>query len=282
MDDTSYSTAGFRPRDTDSALDVIAKVGFPQAEISGWGLNGDDPLPADELAGFLGRLEQRGLRARTVHAPSSRITLGAPDEEWRKEAVGVLADYLRFVGDMGATDMVIHPIPNPIFVENAFAPEIPGLVGEAASRSLDDLIPVAEKAGVRMNLENLPYHCDYPYRRMKELRPLVDQYPAEQLGLIIDTGHVGVLDDDIVEEIQAAGSRLRGTHIHDVIGHEDGTDHRGPGRGVLDWDAMLAAFRDIDYPGPYTFETIIPNEGETQDELARFTREFAVKWGITA
>lgn len=282
MDDTSYSTAGFADRDTEAALDAIAESGFPQAEVSARLLNGDDPLPADELSAFLSRLERRGLRARTVHAPSSRITLGAPEEEWRKEAVGVLADYIRFVGDMGATDMVIHPSPNPIFVPDAFAPQMPGLVGDATSRSLDDLVPVAEQAGLRINLENLPYHCDYPYRRMRELRPLVDQYPAEQLGLIIDTGHVGVLNDSIVEEIHAAGPRLSGTHIHDVIGNEDGTDHRGPGRGVLDWNAMLQAFRDIDYPGPYTFETIIPGEGETPDELARFTRDFAVAWGLVS
>ncbi len=280
MDDTSYSQGGFPDRDAEAALDTIAEVGFPQVEVSARGLNDGEPLSADELAGFLSRLEKRGLRARTVHAPSSRITLGAPEEAWRKEAVGVLADYIQFVGDMGATDMVIHPIPNPIFVENAFAHDIPSLVGEATSRSLDDLVPVAQEAGIRINLENLPYHCDYPYRRMRELSPLVDQYPAEHLGLIIDTGHVGVLGDDIVEEIHAAGPRLRGTHIHDVTGHEDGTDHKGPGRGVLDWDAMLQAFRDVDYPGPYTFEVITPNEGETQDELAQFTRDFAIEWGV--
>ncbi len=282
MDDTSYSTTGFSERDTDGALDVIAEAGFPQAEISAHRFNNAKPLPPDELASFLGRLETRGLRARTVHAPSSRITLGAPDEEWRKEAVGVLAEYIRFVGDMGATDMVIHPIPNPIFVPNAGAPEIPRLVGEATSRSLDDLVPVAQEAGIRINLENLPYHCDYPYRSVKELRTLVDQYPAEHLGIVIDTGHVGVLSDDITEEIHAGGQRIRGTHISDVVGHEDGTDHRGPGRGFLNWDAMLTAFRDIDYPGPFTFEVIVPNEGESQDELARFTRDFAVSWGLVS
>jgi len=93
-------------------------------------------------------------------------------------------------------------------------------------RSIDDLIPTAEKTGVRFNLENLPYQCDYPYRTMKELRVLIDDYPKECVGLIIDTGHVGVLRDDPVAEINAAGDRLCGTHIHDVVGKTNDGDHR--------------------------------------------------------
>jgi sugar phosphate isomerase/epimerase len=117
---------------------------------------------------------------------------------------------------------------------------------------------------------------------MAELRPLVDPYPTEHLGLILDTGHVGVLGNEIVDEIRAAGPRLRGTHIHDVEGSEDGMDHRGPTRGFLNWDDLLGTLKEINYPGPYTFETIIPAESETLDELAAYTRRFAVERGLTA
>ena len=112
---------------------------------------------------------------------------------------------------------------------------------------------------------------------MKELRPLVDQYPSDYLGLILDTGHVGILGDNMVDEITIAGSRLRGTHIHDVD-RPKGTDHIAPKRGFLNWESLLQTLQKIQYSGPYTFETNIPKENETTKSLAIYVREFANSW----
>ena len=278
MDDTSYSTVGFNDRDVEAALDAVAEAGFPQTEIQGKGPHVATPLTGRTLSEFRARVEQRGLRARSVHAPSQRTVLGATDEEWRRQEVALLFSYVNFVGELGATDMVVHPIPNPVFVPDPDNPAVPGLVKDAVSRSLDELVPVAQKAGVRINLENLPYDCDYPYRRMRELRPLVDLYPPDHLGLIIDVGHAGILEDDPAAEIRAAGPRLRGTHIHDVEGEGQGADHRAPTLGRFRWDDILTAFSDVNYPGPYTFEVIVPSNDETPEELARITRGVASDW----
>ena len=278
MDDTSYCTVGFNDRDIEAALDAIADAGFPQAEIQSNAPHVSEPLAGKALSGFRARLEARGLRARTMHAPSGRTVLGAPDEDWRREEVALLERYIGFGGDLGITDLVVHPIPNPGFVPNGDDPAVSGLIKDAVKRSLDDLVPAAERAGIRFNLENLPYECDYAYLTMKELRPLVDPYPEDQVGLIIDTGHVGVLKNDPVEEITTAGHRLRGTHIHDVVG-DDG-DHHAPTHGWLDWGAIMSALADVGYPGPWTFEVVTARGDETPDELARITREVATRWGL--
>ena len=280
MDDTSYSTSGFKDRGIEQALDIVASVGFPQVEVSGQDPHLVRRLTGKNLSDFLFRVESRGLKIRTMHAPSGRTTLGTTDKEGRKQESSTLHDYILFLSDLGGTDMVIHPIPNPKIVENAFDPETAELVKEGVSISLERLVPVAQEAGIRINLENLPYRCNYPYLTMATLRPLVDPYPSEHLGLILDTGHVGVLGNDIVEEIRSAGSRLCGIHLHDVEGTEDGTDHRGPTRGYLNWDNLLDTLNKIDYQGPYTFETSVPENGETPEELAVFTRQFALDHGM--
>ena len=279
-DTSSYATVGFNDRDIEAALDAVADAGFPQAEIQGKDPHVSAPVAGKALADFRAQLEARGLRARTMHAPSGRTVLGAPDEEWRRQEVALLERYIGFGGELGITDMVIHPIPSPGVVPNADDPAVPRLIADAVKRSLDELVPAAEQAGIRFNLENLPFDCDYPYRTMKELRPLVDPYPEDQVGLVIDTGHVGILRNDPVDEIMAAGHRLRGTHIHDVVGDAADGDHRVPTHGWLDWDAMLRAFAKVSYPGPWTFEVIRPTSDETPEELAHFTREVATRWGL--
>ena len=277
MDNTSYSTAGFRKQTLQQALDSIKKAGFPAVEI-GCNPHANHPFKNVALNGFIKELNIRNLKPRSIHAPSGLTTLGATTEEWRIKEVKTLESFIIFASDIGASDMVIHPIPNPIFVPDPDNPNNPTIMEKAVTRSLDYLIPIAEKYGVRMNLENLPYHCNYPYRSMKELRLLVDKYPANQLGLILDTGHVGVMGNEIVEEIKSAGDRLKGTHLHDVNGNQDGDDHKGPNRGVLNWNDMLKTLIEINYSGPYTFETIVTKENETEEELAIFTRTFAKTW----
>ena len=67
-----------------------------------------------------------GLQAGTLHAPLEKNVLGAPEEDWRREKVGACSDYLRLSSELGAQGMVIHPVPNPMFVET---PPIPAAAG---------------------------------------------------------------------------------------------------------------------------------------------------------
>jgi sugar phosphate isomerase/epimerase len=280
MSNASYATAGFSDRGLGPALDAIAAAGFSQAELLHKPPHVPEPFEDRTPSELRAVFDRHGVRARTVHAPTMRVALGVTDEEWRRENVEVLAGSIRFAGAIGATDIVIHPIPNPMFVADALRPDAPRLIGDAVPRSLDDLVPVAEEAGVRIMLENLPYDCDYPYLTMQGLRPLVDRYPADWLGLVIDTGHVGVLQMDPVAEIRTAGDRLMGTHIHDVDFSRPDGDHRPPTHGGLDWDAIRRIFAEIAYPGPWTFEVAVPCHDESQEEMARITREVATAWGM--
>ena len=280
MDDTSYSTGGFRDRSLPAALEAVAAAGFPQTELAA-DPHVDGPPTGHALTDLRAIVERAGLRARTVHAPAKETVLGTTNEDWRRQALGTLERYIRFAGAISTTAIVIHPVPNPMFVPDPDDPSVPQLIRDGVRRSLDRLVPVAEAAGVRLTLENLPYRVDYPLLTMEELRPLVDDYPDDRVGLIIDTGHVGVLRMDPSAEIRVAGDRLWGSHIHDVDFTIPNGDHRAPTRGGFDWAPILQAFREVRYPGPWTFEPSVPTGSETKDDVVRITREAATRWGLT-
>ena len=280
MNRVSYSTLGFGDRDTEAALDSIAAAGFRFTELVGQAPHITTPPVGKALVEFRNHLVARGLCAITVHAPLRRCVLGAPDETWRKEKVAVLADYIRFAAAVEATGIVMHPVPNPIFVPDATHAAVLNRIRDAVPRSLDELVPIAEETGVRILLENLPYQCDYAFLTMRELRPLVDGYPGAQVGLVIDTGHAWVLGDDPAEEIRAAGPRLWGTHLQDVAHDAPEDSHWVPTFGGLDWEAILGAFSEVNYAGAWTFEVGRARHGETPEELARETRRIAKHWGL--
>ena len=96
MKNISYSTAGFNDRNVEDALDAIAEAGFSQTEIQGQAPHLDEPLTGPALAAFRARLKNRGLSARTIHAPQKRYALGVPDEDWRRENIVELESYIEF------------------------------------------------------------------------------------------------------------------------------------------------------------------------------------------
>lgn len=278
MAQISYSTQGFMDRSIAPALEAIAAAGFSQAEISSQAPHASRPLTGHELNEFQSILSASGVSAGTVHAPMRENVLGAPDETWRREKMPVMSDYLRFAGAIGAAGLVIHPVPNPMFVTDPEGPELCTLMREATRHSLDELVPVAQDAGVRMLLENLPYSCGYPFLNMGELRPLIDPYPEDAVGLVVDTGHAWTSGDDPAEEIRLAGSRLWGTHLQDVDGENPQDNHWVPGHGGLNWPGIREALDDVGYMGARTFEVIVPRYGESPEKLARLTQEVASSW----
>ena len=281
MDDTSYSTGGLQDRSFRAALETIAVAGFPQMEVLGQEPHIAEPPVGEALLEFQRMVNDSGVRARTVHAPAGETVLGTTNETWQRESLSTLECYIQFAGSISATAIVIHPVPNPIFVPDAGDPAVPQKIQDSVRSSLDHLVPIAASAGMRLTLENLPYRINFPLLTMKELRPLVNDYPDDRVGLVIDIGHVGVLRMDPVSEIHSAGTRLWGTHIHDVdFGIDDG-DHRAPTRGGYNWDPILQAFEDIRYPGPWTFESSVATGTDTKDDVVRITREAAIQWGLT-
>ena len=279
MMNVSYSTVGFRDRNIEAALEAVAAAGLSQVEILGQEPHLAAPPTGRALADFRSRLDKLGLRASSLHAPLTRNVLGAPEEDWRKEVLEVLRSFLRLAGALDAGEVVIHPVPNPIFVPNPEDPSVPGFIREAVTRSLDDLMPTCQEAGVCITLENLPYHCEYPLLTMQDLRPLVDAYPEQWLGLAIDTGHAWTNGRDPAQEIRIAGSRLRGAHLQDVDYEQPDDNHWLPTHGGLDWDAIRQALREVDYPGPWTFEVYNPRHGESPEELARLCGGLGERWG---
>ena len=278
----SLCTLGFLHTPLAEAVTAIADAGFSQVEIISVPPH---ILGAPESADFeaLRRLlKATGVRVRTVHAPMRKNILGAPGEAWRMQAVDVFSASFGRARDLGADDLIVHPVPNPIFVAEAETPDLHRRIGEAVSRSLEQLLPVAERTGVRLLLENLPYACGYPLRSIAELRAEIDSYPARHVGLVVDTGHAVLAGQGAAEEIRTAGRRLLGVHLHDNDGKDD--KHWVPGDGVIDWSAVHRALAEVAYTGPWTFEVSDGRGDETPEQLARRTREVAERWqreGVT-
>jgi sugar phosphate isomerase/epimerase len=66
-------------------------------------------------------------------------------------------------------------------------------------------------------------------------------------GLLPDTFHMSIEEASIPDALRAAGGQVRHVHLGD-------SNRLLPGHGALDWNAIFAALRDIDYRGAINLE----------------------------
>jgi D-psicose/D-tagatose/L-ribulose 3-epimerase len=80
-----------------------------------------------------------------------------------------------------------------------------------------------------------------------EMLALIDQTGAD-IAVHLDSYHMNIEENGLVEPIQQCGSRLGYLHV--------GESHRGYlGSGNVDFDSLFGALRDSNYTGPVTFES---------------------------
>ena len=136
-----------------------------------------------------------------------------------------------------------------------FAGRAPAPIGEDQRQArvarvvagLRDAGEYAAAHGVTLAIEPLNrFETDFcnTARQATELAEMVD---LNSVGVMLDTFHMNMEEDDLVQAIQRTGRRL----VH----FQANENHRGfLGTGHLDWPAICRALGSIRYAGPITLE----------------------------
>ncbi len=103
--------------------------------------------------------------------------------------------------------------------------------------SLDRLIPLAEKQGVVLGLENRVHYHELP--GCDDFEQLFSEFAGGPVGYWHDTGHAHIAEvltlDPLEPHLEKHSENLVGLHFHDALGLED---HRAPGKGEIDFSTL--------------------------------------------
>lgn len=165
---------------------------------------------------------------------------------------------------LGCDTLVFHPLLYPYRVDT---PELAARILDYNLRWFREVLPAAERLGVRVMLENMfdYYHVRQPgdppyvFTTAAQLRELADGLGSGNVGFCLDTGHANISGQDPAQMIRAYGPRLGCLHLNDNYGRSSGLYedlHLFPGEGTLDWRAIYAALRESGYAGYYNLELI--------------------------
>lgn len=198
-------------------------------------------------------LEQNGLSCVQSHPhfynpyQSSEITDEATEFAIRQSIISSAA--------VGAEYCVIHP---RTAITSGYRPSV-SLADN--KKWFGELLECAVKYGTKIAAENLPI-----FPSVKSIRPLfssspdhlidlVDYFEDENICVCWDFGHANLTcgEQGQVPMIEALGSRIQCTHVHNNWGTRD--DHAPPVYGNIDWKGAMAAMAAWGYDGPLTLET---------------------------
>ncbi len=216
-------------------------------------------LPLPQFEAFFKKdaalAEKYRLPAGQVHAPfPTWPESNDPDEyEFMMQALekSILAAAI-----MGSPYLVLHCAMPMGWAEDT---DLPRTRAEN-ERVLARLLPVAERCGVTLALENMPLR-KIPSCSPEQLIDYIDMMHSDRLVACFDTGHANLSGYSCAEYIRRLGKRLRVLHLHDneygrIYRQESEMDqHDCPGLGNIDWAATFAALREIGYTGSLSLES---------------------------
>ena len=120
--------------------------------------------------------------------------------------------------------------------------------------AVESLAEVAEYAAgrdVRLAIEPLNRFETDLVNTVEQGLDLCERIGGANVGLLLDTFHMNIEERSLSDAIRLAGGRV--FHFHACE-----NDRGAPGSGHIDWDGVLAALADIDYPGQIVIESFSP------------------------
>lgn len=218
-------------------------AGFGYVEV---GMPRKRDMPAQERIEGIERFrvdaERIGITVWSIHLPYGRDwDPSDTDEEARQRTVADVGAMIEMVAPLKPQKLVIHASYEPIadsLREAKFA---------AAVKSLNELVPYAKKIGAQLLIEDLPRTClGNTAEEMHRLLAAVDP----SVGVCFDTNHL--LQETPQEFARSMGSSIKSLHVSDY----DMVDERHwlMGKGVIEWEDLIAAIAEGGYDGVFMFE----------------------------
>lgn len=182
-------------------------------------------------------------------------SLTSNDEARRAKGRELARKMILVAGTLGTKNLLV--VPGAVYIPWAPEPDpVPNDVCyRRATEAIKEVLPLAEKTGVSINIENI--FANGFLLSPREMNDFVDSFRHESVGIHFDTGNI--MQYQFPEHwIEQCGKRIRNVHFKEYskrAGTEFTLDSFRPLLdGTTNWPAVMEAFDKIGYRGYLTYE----------------------------
>jgi len=270
----AFSTNAFKQVSLEESLRQIAACGYAGVEIM-----------ADVPHAYPPHLDARRRKAvadlcrelRLTLTNLNAFTLFAQGDTWhpswiepeaaaRERRYEHTLNAIRLARDLRAPGISLEPGgPLPAGMDRAAAMEL-------YREGLRRVLPAAQECGVNLLVEPEPHLL---IERPEEFEELLAGLSHPRLALNFDIGHFYCVGVDPAAAARRLAAHIRHVHLEDIAPSREHR-HLVPGRGAVDFNAVLDALADAGYNGWVTVE-LYPYEAQAR-EVAEEAFQYLSKW----
>lgn len=236
-------------------ISKVKKLGFDILEISCAMLK---DIRMEELAEMKKMAADAGVILTAGYGPNARENLASSDPAIVQNAISFYTDILKKlealdIHTLGGGIYSYWPVDysKPIDKEGDWARSVENvrIVGK-----------IAGECGVDYCLEVLNRFEGYLLNTCAECRRFVEEVDVDAVKIMLDTFHMNIEEDSMVEAILLAGDRLGHFHVGE-------NNRRLPGKGGLPWYEIGAALRSIGYDKNVVMEPFVRSGGTVGSDI---------------
>ena len=134
---------------------------------------------------------------------------------------------------------------------------------EQSIKSMKEILKVAEECGVTYCVEAVNRFETCLINTAKEALDYVSELDSPNIGVLLDTYHMNIEENNIGDAIRLVGDKLTSFHTGE-------NNRTAPGRGHLNWDEIFGALADINYQGRIVCEPFVMQGGEVGRDIHVF------------
>ena len=229
-----------------------------------------------ELKAIKKTMKECGLTLLDIHGSAGSEKVWYSKDEYRRQAgVLLVRNRMEMFADLEGVGALMMHIPGMTCNYN-YTDEERAVIRESIDqqrKSLDELMPFAEKYHCPIAVENMP---DDSFEVIGEL---MRDYPVELMGITYDSGHGHIRTDKGLDHIEQYKDRLMALHLHDNDG--TGDQHQPPFYGTIDWARLASILDSSAYDRPLSYEMTMTNtpfhdkeaKEQTPEAIAAFLKD---------
>lgn len=193
-------------------------------------------------------VEDQGLVITTLNQPNIDINIAGASPEMRRYSLDVIAGIIELAGEIGCGNVIVGPgkanglLPAP--TEHLVARFFEGL---------DFLLPLAERAGVNVLVENMPFAF---LPDAAGLLAAIERYGDPDIGVVYDIANGAFIGADVPAELELLSPRLKCLHVSDTTRVSYAHAAIGLKGSVVDFAALAGPVGKLNLLGPPIIEVI--------------------------
>ncbi|MBE5744108.1 MAG: sugar phosphate isomerase/epimerase [Clostridiales bacterium] len=240
--------------DYEKYIKKVAKIGFDVLEFQAQPLlNFSD----DKLKFIKSLADDNGIELTYSLGLDKYYDISSYDDDTRKRGEKYLTDIMTQVSKMdgkiiSGVSYAGWGVPNYEFEKERLF--------ENSVSIMKRLAKVAEDYDITYGIEAVNRFEGVVCNTAKEALDYVNAVDNKKVGVLLDTYHMNIEENNIGDAIRLVGDKLVGFHTGD-------NNRLAPGRGHIDWKEIFGALKEINYQGRIVSEPFVKMGGEVGRDI---------------